>query len=58
MTGFIDHFPGLMKVHCGWHLFMNVNEQKEVQAKAEEGSQVRQRAVDVGDSGCGVGAGV
>ena len=34
MTGFIDHFPGLMKVHCGWHLFMNVNEQKEVQAEA------------------------
>ena len=34
MTGFIDHFPGLMKVHCGWLLFMNVNEQKEVQAEA------------------------
>jgi len=33
MTGFIDHFPGLMKVHCGWLLFMNVNEQKEVQAE-------------------------
>ena len=34
MTGFIDHFPGLMKVHCGWHLFVNVNELKEVQAEA------------------------
>jgi len=60
MTGFIDHFPGLMKVHCGRHLFMNANEQKEVQAEAaRKGKGVKfDSELLMGDSGCRVGAGV